>query len=68
MEKEKREAGMYFLFLAEILSARRAICVIMTATCGHRCWLIVNSEVNLVERKVPFLNFRNVSNKTTSLI
>lgn len=51
---------MYFLLLTEILSARRTTCVIMTAMCGHQCWLIVNSEVNLVERRAPILNFRNI--------
>lgn len=31
-------------------------------------WLIVNSEVNWVERRVLILDFTNVSNKTTFLI
>lgn len=63
-----RKDSMCFLFLTEILAARRKKRVIRTAICGHQSWLIVNSEVKWVERSDRILNSRNVSNKTTFLI
>lgn len=38
--------SMYFHFLTEILSSTGKEHVVMSVTCGHQSWLIVNSEVN----------------------